>query len=411
MRPILQRVWRAADETLSLPTVAARWRTLLGDDFDAAKSYLTPLGESDRFPCPSPAGRGCPRRIVERRGQLLAVCNDSPRLCDPIPVSREDVVLYDVRMDELAAIAARTLGLEPHVSTSRPGGEIWSLGALPLRPGSDLPAFFYSARHPGRFDRGVAHLLRGHAGPFLLVAARSLLSSPSQTAGLRRRKCILLAAEDVWYAADQGGRLVLANGDFRSEEEEADSSSRPGSERCELVRLGSRWRGRFAGKDAVFPHSRGLELIAILVQKPGQEIHADRLLAAADGRGAPLPGGSAGEVIDNRALAAYKNRLDEIAAEIEEARECGRDEEVERLLEERDELLGEMKTSTGLGGRKRKASDDADRSRKRARAAITRELQRLDGVLPELAEHLRESIRLGAFLSYAPKGEIAWLVG
>jgi hypothetical protein len=390
--------------------VTAEWRSLLGDDFDEAEPLLRVLDLSPTYPCPSPAGRGCPRKVVERRGQLLAVCNDTPRSCESIPLNREDIVLREVRMEELAAIVARTLDLEPNVSTSRPGGEIWSLGSLGLRPGAALPSFFYSGRHSGRFDRGIGRLLRENAGPFVLVAARSLLSSPGQTAGLRRRKCILLEAEDVWYAADQNGRLVFADGEFRPAEQTLRGAETSGPRACELIRVGKRWRVRFDGKEAVASGSRGLELIAALVRMPGREIHAEQLLAAVDGIEEPAPSGSAGEVLDARALAVYKKRLEEIRSEIEEAQERGNDLDVETLIDERDQIRREVAAATGLGGRKRKASDDAEKSRKRASAAIVREIARLEAPLPDLAQHLRESIRLGAFISYAPTYEITWMI-
>ncbi len=407
MRPVMQRVWRAAEETGSVPAVKAEWRSLLGDDFDAAQAYLRVLGVSGHFPCPSPAGRGCPRKIVERRGQLQAMCGDSPRVCETVVVSKDDILILEVRMEELATTTARTLGLEPHVSTSRPGGEIWSLGALALAPGSDLPAFFYSGRHAGRFDRGVGRLLRENAGAFLLIAARSLLASPGQTAGLRRRKCVLLAAEDVWLAADRGEPIDLRIEASRVFSRVAEGVREPETIAPEFRRVGRRWYLAFDGRAAAVKHSIGLVHIHALLSVPRKRIAAVEL-AGGDGARKIAWGELSEEPIDAKAKAAYKRRLAKIADQIEDAREFRKDEEVERLKEEQTAILAEVRTATALGGKIRTEPRALKRPRQTVAKGITRSFGDIEAEHPALARHLRASIRLGTLVSYEPECDIDW---
>lgn len=409
MRPVLQRVWRVAEETGCVETVTAEWQRLLGDDFEEANRYLRVLGVSTRFPCPSPGSRHCPRRVIERGGRLQAVCNDTPRACEPVFVTKDDLVLREVRMEELAGIAARTLGLEPNVSTSRPGGEIWSLGSLALRPGADIPAFFYSGRHTERFDRAVGRLLRGHAGAFLLVAARSLLASPDQTAGLRRRKCVLLAAEDVWCAADQGEHLAIDLGEIAP----AKNAAGPTKADLETVGLfqrnGKRWCLTFRGESGHVPHSVGMDYIAMALTSPRQEI-ASAILVGGEAAAKLPPPRSIGERLDTKAKAAYKKKLDELEDQIVDARELRNDEAIERLEDERSVILRELKSATAFGGKTREDGDMAERLRQRAAKAIRRAMANIEAELPLLGKHLRASLQLGYFVSYVPESDVTWRV-
>lgn len=322
MRPLLQRVWRAAEETNSVETVTAVWRSLLGEDYAEAEHLLRPMGNSPTFPCPSPSSRLCPRRVVERRGKLLAVCNDIPRTCEPVVVSPPDIVLREVRMEEMAAIAARTLGIEPEVSTSRPDGEIWKLGTLSRRPGADLPAFFYSGRHSTRFDRAVGVLLRENPGPFLFVAARALISASPEVPSLRRRKCTVVTAEDVWFAADGGERIALEFPDERPRSRVAEAPADYAVQLPEFRREGKRWRLAFEGSAATVKHSVGMGHIHALLSAPRQPIAASKL-AGVGGSEEVSWSGLPEERIDARAKAEYKRRIVAIDDQIEDAREAG----------------------------------------------------------------------------------------
>jgi len=407
MRPILQRVWRAAEENNSVAAVTAAWRSVLGDDWAEAECFLRPVGVSSTFPCPSPAGRHCPRRVVERGGKLQAVCNDTPRTCEAVVLTREDLVLREVRMEELAAIAARTLGVEPNVSTSRPNGEIWRLGSVPLRPGADLLAFFYSGRHSGRFDRAIGLLLRENAGPFVLVAARSLISDPSETAGLRRRKCVLVAAEDVWRAADRGERIELELRDQRPRSRVAETTTEREMVLPEFRRDGRGWHVAFDGTAAWVKHSIGMSHIHALLGVPRQRIAAVKL-AGASGVEEITWGALPEERIDARAKAEFKRRLEEINERLDDAQEFQNDDEIARLEDERDKIFADLRSATGIGGKIRTEPRAVKRPRQAAAMGITRAFGNIEAVHPGLARHLRASIRLGTSVSYEPEHDVDW---
>lgn len=407
MRPLLQRVWRAAEEANSVETVTAVWRSLLGEDYAEVEHLLRPMGDSPTFPCPSPSSRLCPRRVVERHGKLLAVCNDFPRICEPVVVTPPDIVLREVRMEEMAAIAARTLGIEPEVSTSRPDGEIWKLGTLSRRPGTDLPAFFYSGRHSTRFDRAVGFLLRENPGPFLFVAARALISASPEVPSLRRRKCTIVTAEDVWFAADGGERIALEFPDERPRSRVAEAPADYAVQLPEFRREGKRWRLAFEGSAATVKHSVGMGHIHALLSAPRQPIAAAKL-AGVGGSEEVSWSSLPEERIDARAKAEYKRRIVAIDNQLEDARELRNDEEIARLEDERDAILAEIRSATGIGGKIRTEPRVVKRPRQAVSMAITRAIGEVEAEHAALGRHLRASLRLGTSASYEPESTIDW---
>ena len=81
---------------------------------------------------------------------------------------------------------------------------------------------------------------------------------------------------------------------------------------------------------------------------------------------------------------------------------------LDQIAKDKSLLEAELRAAFGLGGRPRKMSDDATRARKSVCAAITRTLDRIEGELPGLATHLKQSIRLGFVVKYRPAPAVRW---
>ena len=116
----------------------------------------------------------------------------------------------------------------------------------------------------------------------------------------------------------------------------------------------------------------------------------------------PLPiAGFLGEnVLDKTALKQYKDRLDSINTELLEAernRDTGRRE---KLAAEKEILVDQLKSVTGLRGRPRRFAADAEKARKAVSHAINRTFERIKEHHPALAKHLLEHIELGISCRY-----------
>src|SRR5690606_12695534 len=121
------------------------------------------------------------------------------------------------------------------------------------------------------------------------------------------------------------------------------------------------------------PDLKGLHDLARLLAAPGEEVHCLELAAgpAATGdapRGRAAAGdlsvqGDAGEILDDRARAEYKRRIEELREEAELAAAANDTGRAERARAELEAITDALTAAFGLGGRPRRAGDPAERAR------------------------------------------------
>lgn len=176
------------------------------------------------------------------------------------------------------------------------------------------------------------------------------------------------------------------------------SASPSSFEQFEMVREGDHWTLR---ADTTFHlrDSRGLSILAKLVQHPRREVHATDLVAPSGEQGHIE---DAGEILDSRAIAAYKRRLEDLRDAEMEATEHGDTHRAGRVREEIEALASELAKGAGLAGRGRKASSTAEKARVNVRKRIMDAISRIREHSPALAKHLERSVRTGIFCSYDP---------
>jgi tetratricopeptide (TPR) repeat protein len=169
-------------------------------------------------------------------------------------------------------------------------------------------------------------------------------------------------------------------------------------------REGALWTLSFGGKTVTIPDAKGLHDLAWLVAHPGKEVAAAELM----GVPAQAVGAGGDAVLDDRARAAYKRRLQELEDDLAEAESFNDTERASRAREERDFLAAELAGALGLGGRDRKLGDSGERARKAVTMRIRNSVGRIAKVHPDLARHLERSVRTGAFCSYEPETPMEW---
>ena len=166
-------------------------------------------------------------------------------------------------------------------------------------------------------------------------------------------------------------------------------------------REGKVWTLRYAGRTVRLPDSKGLRDLAVLITRPGERTHVSELAGAA-----ALPGADLGPVADRRALAAYRERLRRIDAELDSlgagAPEAG------AVQRERDALLAELSAAAGLGGQARTAGSPAERMRKAVTYRIRHAIAQVTDAHPELGRHLSASVRTGTWCGYSPEHPVDW---
>jgi tetratricopeptide (TPR) repeat protein len=172
-----------------------------------------------------------------------------------------------------------------------------------------------------------------------------------------------------------------------------------------LLRDGDVWHMTFGGATTIVKHSKGIADLAVLLAEPGRDVHVSEL----EGVPRALLGGDGGDAIDRRAVAAYRERLTELAEEIDDADAAHDLVRAERARVEYDALVDQLSGSFGLGGRARSAgAEPVERLRKAVAARIRDAVRRIDAALPALGRHLTNSVKTGTFCSYRPETPVLW---
>ena len=175
----------------------------------------------------------------------------------------------------------------------------------------------------------------------------------------------------------------------------------------EFRREGDGWFLAYDGQQVRMADAKGLHDLWQIVGAHGADVHVMTLLGVA---GQHLPTGS-DPMLDAQAKAAYKARLTDLEAAIEDAEDGGDVARADAFRAERSAIIGELAAATGLGGRDRRLGAETERARKTVSARVRDSLSRIEHIHPTLAAHLRSSIRMGASCAYRPDVPLSWRLG
>ncbi len=291
----LEQLFSVMDTLPGHRAVASEWRSHLGDATDDLTPFLRPTNEmAEAWECESPGGDGCPCRVVTHApDDIVAVCQDSPRRRDPVPLKRTDLVVHRLDLDLFARSLARGLGLacnhvEPFPSAE---GSRWlagNAGAYRLGDrvfGSESIGFYLSLTDSPstlaqllpkvrrRDGANVAVVLVPHEGRARLHVHEVLDGSEIALLGLDRTASV-----------GSGGRVAVDLADFILEKKFPDAD--PGDllwPRYHLVMDPARDKYFYAGKRIEFAARAEIpkHLLLALAQEPEQRVSRHNLCAAA----------------------------------------------------------------------------------------------------------------------------------
>ena len=190
---------------------------------------------------------------------------------------------------------------------------------------------------------------------------------------------------------------------------------------------GEYWPVGCGGNTFRLKDTKGLGYLAHLLRHPGAEFHVLDLAGGIAGQrdddeagqaqqGSPRGDedlekagihvgslGDAGEMLDEQAKVAYRQRLSELREELEEAKELGKVERAEQAEEEIDALTRELSRAVGLGGRNRRAVSASERARQRISKTIKACGGKDRAAIARLGQiFARVCIKTGNFCSYRP---------
>jgi hypothetical protein len=178
---------------------------------------------------------------------------------------------------------------------------------------------------------------------------------------------------------------------------------------------GEYWTIAYEGAVCRLRDAKGLHYLAQLLRDPGREFHVlDLVLGATDGARReeenPLARSAGLPILDERAKAAYRRRLNDLRDELTEAERFHDAGRTARAREEIEAITEQLAAGVGLGGRDRLAGSAAERARSTVTLGIRAALKKLRGGIPRLEDQLTPRIKTGMFCVYVPDAvhPISW---
>lgn len=186
-------------------------------------------------------------------------------------------------------------------------------------------------------------------------------------------------------------------------------------------REGEVWTIAFAGETCRLPASLiGLDYISVLLRYAGASIGAQQLRAQ---RAAAVPVDpkyikelqsdptsnekpnlqtdfSPHDVLDAETRAQYENEVRNLEVRISFEEDSGNKGEVERLEKEKTFIEKELVKQRGIPGRPRRFADQKESARSTVTHAIKHAFRKIEKSAPATAQHLRDNIATGTFLTY-----------
>jgi hypothetical protein len=395
------------------------WHALQGD--------LTEIGpELDAFVDAHPLGGGWrPFRALARlaRGDVAAARAEFQTLVAAGIAPAERGVMARTYLAGLAAlcVALRSREHAPMLyDCIARRADAWSIGGgQTLGPWAlALGALARLCDRPGeaiRHFETAIRLGRRMGSPPIVARAQSMLASVRLAArpaeGARERIAAMLAE-----AAHTAQELGLVDVTARVARLRAAMPQGPAPTAGNVFRQdGEVWTVRFAGHDLRLKDGKGPRYLASLLAAPGREVHVLQFVpgaASAPAFGVPeglsitTSDGALDDAPDEQARRAYRVRIDDLRAELEEAEQFADSGRSARVRGELEHLLAQ------LGGARFGARSNRRGPGETARKAVTKVLRTQIGKLldlhPALGRHLREAVRMGTVCVYAPATPVDW---
>lgn len=212
---------------------------------------------------------------------------------------------------------------------------------------------------------------------------------------------------------------------MESEQQTSLASATPSASANVFRYDGKHWTLAFAGQACQQRNTKGLRYIVFLLQTPHREWHVLDLLALTDTDPEVTRASTPTEVftgqltvrrkqseesppLDAQARAAYRRRLEDLQAELQEAEAWCDAMRATKAREEMDLLTAELANAYGSVRHARSRNEDAEKARKAVTNRIRDALAKLQKTHPLLWQHLFTSLKTGTFCSYQPTQPTPW---
>jgi hypothetical protein len=207
----LSHLWRSLETVPGLQAIPAFWELHCGPDIDVIRPHLRVTDTAGTlYPCPRPRAGHCPRRIVDYGdGQFAAICRDPHEICERVPLTPRDVLLYELDIASFTKSLAGPLAIRCQQPVARTDA-VWSVGLSTRRDAPSWPVFLLLAQDPTRFLSAVQQLLLSVPGPFVILAPTDRHRTVPVQELVQSRGILFLALDDHLHLDDVGRLAATA---------------------------------------------------------------------------------------------------------------------------------------------------------------------------------------------------------
>lgn len=205
-------IWTCLERFLSPATVLVEWRTVLGQDFDNAKSFLrTTPEQADEYPCTNRPPCDCAHEVIPHGPDRIATaCRCDPGDCKTIRLKPSDIVIHalDARKFCRAIRRAFKLDAPPDERAILYGApNAWPVGTYGAL---HSPVYLVIRPTEPEFLKEIEGLITGQAEPFILLAPTQRHRTPTVQAVLQRHHAAFIPLSRT-LALDGPGRFTTTN--------------------------------------------------------------------------------------------------------------------------------------------------------------------------------------------------------
>ena len=203
---MLQRWWRSLESLFGLAGVTSQWKSLLGPDYDVMKGYLRPNGQfAMTLPCRARNGCGCQHRVVEHSpDNIVAVCQCEPQRCDTFSITRADMAIYEVNLDQFCRDLDIALQVDPVGNRVSDMHMTFQVGKYSPMAGFNFPLILTMQVDQYDLQQVVGGLIADCRGPFVLLIPTLDLCTKSVTGMIRKNECAVLPLDKIIGLDDEG---------------------------------------------------------------------------------------------------------------------------------------------------------------------------------------------------------------
>lgn len=203
----LKKMCTALESVPGFSELLCVWKELAGTDFHVLMGYLRPTRDiSDSYPCPKPGGEGCPRRVVfHDDDDIVAVCGNSPPDCDPVKLTKADLIVYELDVKKFFSQLNAYLGFRTNIVPVKGLCGAWSTGEYIPVAGKSFNVYFVIPSDASGMMNIVSALTSSGDTEIIVITPTKELCHRDVVRHLKNRQCLLLAIEDVFFSDGNGG--------------------------------------------------------------------------------------------------------------------------------------------------------------------------------------------------------------